>query len=83
MFVACFGGSTCSGTLSLKSGSRTIAPNAQYSITNEKETVVFTKLTRSAFRQLKAQHTLTATATAVDTDGSKSAIPFRLYRERL
>lgn len=81
VFVACFGGNTCSGTLSLKSGNTTIAPNAHYSITNEKETVVFTKLTRSAFAQLKARHTLTATATAVDTDGLKSAIPFKLYRE--
>ena len=81
VFVACFGGSTCSGTLSLKSGNTTIAPSAHYSITNEKETVVFSKLTRSAFAQLKARHTLTATATAVDTDGSKSAIPFNLYRE--
>jgi hypothetical protein len=81
VFTACFGGSTCSGTLTLKSGNTTIAPSAHYSITNEKETVVFTKLTHSAFAQLKARHTLSATATATDTDGSKSAIPFRLYRE--
>ena len=81
VFVACFGGSTCSGTLSLKSGHTTIAPSAHYTITNEKETVVFSKLTRSAFAQLKARHTLSATATAVDTDGSKSVIPFKLYRE--
>jgi hypothetical protein len=83
VFVACFGGNTCSGTLSLKSGNTTIAPNAHYSITNEKETVVFTTLTGSALVQLKARGTLTATATAVDTDGSKSAIPFTLYRELL
>lgn len=81
VFVACFGGKTCSGTLSLKSGSRTIAPNAHYTIGNELETVVFTTLTRAAFAQLKARHTLSATATAVDTDGLKSVIPFRLYRE--
>jgi hypothetical protein len=81
VFVACFGGQTCSGTLSLKSGNTTIAPSAHYSITNEKETVVFSTLTRSAFAQLKTRHTLTATATAIDTDGSKSAIPFKLYRE--
>ena len=81
VFVACFGGSTCTGTLSLKSGNTTIAPNAHYTIANEKETVVFTTLTRSAFAQLKARHTLSATATAVDSDGSKSVIPFRLYRE--
>lgn len=81
VFVACFGGNTCSGTLSLKSGNTTIAPSAHYSITNEKETVVFTRLTRSAFAQLKARHTLSATARALDTDGSKSAIPFKLYRE--
>lgn len=83
VFVACFGGNTCNGTLSLKSGNTTIAPNAHYSITDQKETVVFTKLTRSAFAQLKARHTLTATATAVDTGGSKSTIPFKLYRELL
>jgi hypothetical protein len=83
VFVACFGGNTCSGTLSLKSGNTTIAPNAQYSIPNETETVVFTKLTPSALAQLKAQGTLTATATAVDTDGLKSAIPFTLFRELL
>jgi hypothetical protein len=83
VFVACFGGNTCSGTLSLKSGNTTIAPNAHYSINNEKETVVFTKLTPSALAQLKAQGTLTATATAVDTDGLKSAIPFTLFRELL
>lgn len=81
VFVACFGGNTCSGTLTLKSGSTTIAPNAHYTITDEKETVVFTTLTRSAFAQLRARHTLSATATATDTDGSKSTIPFRLYRE--
>ena len=81
VFVACFGGSTCSGTLSLKSGNTTIAPSAKYSFAGEKETVVFTKLTRSAFASLKAHHTLSATAMAVDTDGSKSTIPFKLYRE--
>lgn len=81
VFVACFGGSHCSGTLSLKSGNTTIAPNAHYSIGNELETVVFTRLTRRAFAQLEARHTLSATATVVDTDGSKSVIPFRLYRE--
>ena len=81
VFVACFGGSRCSGTLSLKSGNTTIAPSAHFSFANEKETVVFTKLTRSAFAQLKARHTLTAVATAVDTNGSKSTIPFSLYRE--
>ena len=83
VFVACFGGNTCSGTLSLKSGNTTIAPSAHYSITNEKETVVFSKLTGAALQQLRARHTLTATATAVDTDGSRSAIPFKLYRELL
>ena len=83
VFVACFGGNTCSGTLSLKAGHATIAPNAHYTITNEKETVVFSTLTRSALAQLKARGTLTATATAVDTDGSKSTIPFTLYRELL
>jgi len=83
VFVACFGGTTCSGTLSLKSGNTTIAHSAQYSITNEKETVVFTNLTRSALQQLQADHTITATVTAVDTDGSKSTIAFKLYRELL
>lgn len=81
VFVACFGGNTCKGTLSLKSGSTTIAPSANYSIRPETETVVFTHLTHAAFAQLKARHTLSATATAVDTDGSKSTIPFSLYRE--
>jgi hypothetical protein len=83
VFVACFGGNTCSGTLTLKSGNTTIAHSAHYSITNEKETVVFTTLTRSALTQLRARRRLTATATAVDTNGSKSAIPFTLYRELL
>ena len=69
MFVACFGGNTCSGTLSLKSGNTTIAPNAHYTITDEKETVVFTKLTRSALAQLKARGTLSATATALTPTG--------------
>ena len=81
VFVACFGGNTCKGTLSLKSGTTTIAPSANYSIHPETETVVFTHLTHAAFAQLKARHTLSATATAVDTDGSKSTIPFMLYRE--
>lgn len=83
VFVACFGGSTCSGTLSLKSGNVTVAPSARYSIANEKETVVFTRLTRSELVMLRARGTMTATATAVDSDGSKSVIPFRLYRELL
>ena len=47
VFVACFGGDPCSGTLSLTAGNTTIAPAAHYSLTNEKETVVFTKLTRA------------------------------------
>lgn len=81
VFVACFGGRTCSGTLSLKAGSTKLAPSVHYSITNSKETVVFTMLTRAAFQQLQAGHTLTATATAVDTSGSTSSIPFTLYRE--
>jgi hypothetical protein len=81
VFVACFGGNPCTGTLSLKSGTRSVAPNAHYSFAGGKETVVFTKLTRSALAQLRAQHTLSATASVVDTDGSKSTIPFRLYRE--
>ncbi|MGH2863058.1 MAG: hypothetical protein ACRDLT_16380 [Solirubrobacteraceae bacterium] len=81
VFVACFGGSTCTGTLTLKSGNTTVAPSAHYTVTNEKETVVFSRLTRAALLQLRARHTLSATVTATDTDGSKSVIPFRLYRE--
>ena len=83
VFVACFGGKPCSGTVSLTSGGKSIAPTVKYSFTNEKETVVFTKLTRAALQQLKARGTLTATATAVDVGGTRSAIPFRLYRELL
>jgi hypothetical protein len=83
VFVACFGGSICSGTLSLKAGNVAIAPNARYSIAAEKETVVFTRLTRSQLAQLRSRGALSATATAVDTDGSKSVTPFMLYRERL
>ena len=81
VFVACFGGNPCSGTLSLKSGNTTIAPSAHYSFAGGKETVVFTRLTPSALAQLRERHTLSATATALDTDGLKSTIPFRLYRE--
>ena len=83
VFVACFGGNPCTGTLSLKSGNTAIAPSAHYSFAGGKETVVFTKLTRSALRALRARHSLSATATAVDTDGLKSTIPFSLYRELL
>ncbi|HWE58074.1 MAG TPA: hypothetical protein VG228_00130 [Solirubrobacteraceae bacterium] len=83
VFVACFGGHPCSGTLSLRAGNTAIAPAVHYSFTNEKETVVFTTLTRAVLRQLKARGTLTATATAADSDGSKSTIPFTLYRELL
>jgi hypothetical protein len=81
VFVACFGGNPCTGTMTLKSGSRNVGPAAHYKIAPEKETVVFTRLTRRAFAQLKARHVLNATATATDTDGSKSVIPFRIYRE--
>lgn len=81
VFVACFGGNPCSGTLSLKRGATAIAPNAHYSFAGGKETVVFTRLTRLALAQLRARHTLSAIASVVDTDGSKSTIPFKLYRE--
>lgn len=83
VFVACFGGHPCSGTLSLTAGNGAIAPSVHYSFTNEKETVVFTTLTRAALQQLKTRGTLTATATAVDSNGSRSTIPFTLYRELL
>lgn len=83
VFVACFGGNPCSGTVSLMSGNKTIAPTVHYSFTNEKETVVFTKLSRAALALLKSRGTLTATATAVDANGTKSVIPFMLYRELL
>jgi hypothetical protein len=83
VFVACFGGSPCSGTLSLTAGNKAVAPSARYTVTDQKETVVFTRLTQAALQQLKDHGTLTATATAVDTDGSKSTIPFALYRELL
>lgn len=81
VFVACFGGKPCSGTLSFKSGSTMVAPTAHYSFSGGKETVVFSRLTRSALAQLRIRHTLSATVTAVDTNGTKSTIPFRLYRE--
>lgn len=81
VFVACFGGNPCSGTMTLKSGTTSVGPTAHYKIGPEKETVVFTRLTRRAFAQLKARRSLSATATATDTGGSKSVIPFKIFRE--
>jgi hypothetical protein len=85
VFVACFGDHPCSGTVSLTAGNTALAPAANYTIVNQTETVVFTTLTKTALKQLQSHGILsaTATATAVDVDGSRSSIPFTLYQELL